>query len=306
MRNKTNLILPALFLVFLGLFCGCATTPGTLEITSSPSQAPVYLDNQYRGITPLTLSGVSPGTHTLEVRLNGYEIWSTTGTMDNGEYVVVEASLDPVSLPDTAPTAPPAPAPAPDIQVSSTPDPFSRGSLIVASKPGNAEVYIDSVYRGKSPLTLKDIPLGTYGIRVSMAGYEDWLGEGTVSPLSTTTISATLTALPRTWPTTTVTTPQTPAPWTPSPEPWIIIDPIPDVSGGKVFEIKGTTNLVDYTSLYVLVRDSRGLAVVHGSTLARDGSFRFWVDPHSFTPGLYQAEVSSYGVIATRSIVVYP
>ena len=76
--------------------------------------------------------------------------------------------------------------------------------------------------------------------------------------------------------------------------------------GGKVFEITGTTNLGDLRTIYIMVRDTQGTPAVQGSTLARNGGFRFYVHSHSFKPGLYQVEVSSYGVISTQSIVVYP
>jgi hypothetical protein len=123
MENKIPCILFILFLVFLCLFSGCATTPGTLDIVSSPPEAPVYLDNQYRGITPLTLSGVSPGKHTIEIRLNGFDIWSTSGTLDDGGYVRVEAALVPVSLPEPETTNPPVTPPSSDYPASG-----SRGS----------------------------------------------------------------------------------------------------------------------------------------------------------------------------------
>lgn len=70
------------------LLAGCiATIPGekgTLELTSSPTGAEIYLDNQYRGTTPSTIAGVEPGTHTLEYRMNGYSSWSSAITVPSG------------------------------------------------------------------------------------------------------------------------------------------------------------------------------------------------------------------------------
>jgi hypothetical protein len=69
-----------LILIFISiLLAGCLTSQpaetGTLQVTSSPSGAEIYLDNQYRGSTPGTISGIEPGNHTLEFRSKGYRSW---------------------------------------------------------------------------------------------------------------------------------------------------------------------------------------------------------------------------------------
>jgi hypothetical protein len=58
---------------------GCISSQekGTLQLTSSPSGAQMYLDNQYQGSTPNTITNVEPGNHTLEFRYPGYQSWST-------------------------------------------------------------------------------------------------------------------------------------------------------------------------------------------------------------------------------------
>jgi hypothetical protein len=71
------------------------TTPatGTISVSSSPSSANVYLDNSYKGITPLTIPDVSAGTHTIKVTLAGYQDWSTSVQVTSGETLPVPASL---------------------------------------------------------------------------------------------------------------------------------------------------------------------------------------------------------------------
>lgn len=44
---------------------------GTLVIISSPSEAEVYLDEEYKGKTPLSLSSVSPGEHKIKLTKEG-------------------------------------------------------------------------------------------------------------------------------------------------------------------------------------------------------------------------------------------
>jgi uncharacterized protein YceK len=66
-------------LIVCVLITGCISTQtsgkGTLQFSTSPEGAQIYLDNQYQGTTPSTLSGVSMGAHTLEFRYPGYQSW---------------------------------------------------------------------------------------------------------------------------------------------------------------------------------------------------------------------------------------
>lgn len=66
-------------LLCFGLISGCLSgqdsEKGTLRLTSSPSGAEIYLDNQFRGTTPVDISRVEQGNHTLEFRYPGYQSW---------------------------------------------------------------------------------------------------------------------------------------------------------------------------------------------------------------------------------------
>ena len=69
---------------------------GTLQFSSAPSGAQVYLDNQFQGTTPCTTAGIDPGNHTLEYRYSGYEIWHSTITVPSGPSTFY-AALTPAS-----------------------------------------------------------------------------------------------------------------------------------------------------------------------------------------------------------------
>ena len=92
MKGKTSskIAVPVLifFVVFFVLLSGCISVPGpgkaALYLTSSPSGAEVYLDNQYRGSTPVTLPDVESGAHSLEFRYAGYQSWSAGITVTTG------------------------------------------------------------------------------------------------------------------------------------------------------------------------------------------------------------------------------
>lgn len=70
------------------LLAGCISSQpaekGTLQLTSSPAGAEIYLDNQYRGTTPSTIDGIEYGSHTLEYRSKGYNSWKDTITVQSG------------------------------------------------------------------------------------------------------------------------------------------------------------------------------------------------------------------------------
>jgi len=73
-------------LVCCVIISGCIASQekGTLQFTSSPSGAQVYLDSQYQGSTPSTITNVEPGNHTLEFRYPGYQSWSTAILVSSG------------------------------------------------------------------------------------------------------------------------------------------------------------------------------------------------------------------------------
>ena len=105
----------AICILVLGVFlCGC-TAPlpektGSIKITSSPSGAEVYMNNEYHGTTPNTINGVPAGNHTVEIREHGYKTWSQVITVTSGSTASVSPSLVPVAatVPTTGPTIAPA------------------------------------------------------------------------------------------------------------------------------------------------------------------------------------------------------
>jgi hypothetical protein len=97
----------ALCLVVLSVFlAGCDSAPvrpqetGSVRILSSPAGAEIYLDGEYRGTTPATVTVVPAGNHTLEIRESGYERWSSPVTVRAGSMLNVSATL--AAIPTTA------------------------------------------------------------------------------------------------------------------------------------------------------------------------------------------------------------
>lgn len=82
-------------------------TVATAEIVSTPSGAEVYINNAFLGITPFVSQNVTPGTYTIELRLQGYTPFTTTGTVQAGQDVRVIAALTPVATPTPTASLPP-------------------------------------------------------------------------------------------------------------------------------------------------------------------------------------------------------
>jgi PEGA domain-containing protein/protein kinase-like protein len=91
--------------------------------------------------------------------------------------VDVPASPPPVAPPRESPSSLPAPTPSrPASGVVATTPPRSRpapsrGNLVIRSNPLDADVMVNGTARGKTPLTVRDLPLGSYTIRVTRDGY---------------------------------------------------------------------------------------------------------------------------------------
>jgi len=88
MNQKMDWKIVFSILLCFALISGCLSSQesakGTLRLTSSPSGAEIYLDNQFRGSTPADISGVEQGNHTLEFRYTGYQSWAAVISVSSG------------------------------------------------------------------------------------------------------------------------------------------------------------------------------------------------------------------------------
>ena len=68
--------------------------PGTLQVVSRPPGAQVIVDGKTIGKTPLTISDVAAGDHSVQLVLTGFKGWSTTVDVKAGSSTRVAASLE--------------------------------------------------------------------------------------------------------------------------------------------------------------------------------------------------------------------
>jgi PEGA domain len=106
-RTSAMPVIVILCLLVPGVFlAGCDSTParltetGSVRILSSPSGAEISLDSEYRGTTPATVTAVTAGNHTLEIRMSGYDRWLSPVMVGAGSRVNISATL--LAIPATA------------------------------------------------------------------------------------------------------------------------------------------------------------------------------------------------------------
>jgi hypothetical protein len=138
---------------------------GTLEVTSTPSRAEVYVDRTFAGYTPLRY-GVRPGTYDIEVVGSG-------GTY--AERVQVR--------PDRTTT------------VTATFRPTVRtGTARFTSTPSGADVYVDGSFLGSTPIGATTFDVGTYTAEFRRTGHDSVRRSFEVRAGQDTRVDATLRA----------------------------------------------------------------------------------------------------------------
>ena len=115
---------------------------GSMDFSSIPGGTSVVVNNVYKGMTPLTISGLEPGIYNVTFSHFGYERLSTPVTVQAGSVSEVNATL--VML---------------------------TGSLFVNTTPGGGQLTLDGLAAGISPATLPNLPLGNHTLNVTKEGF---------------------------------------------------------------------------------------------------------------------------------------
>jgi PKD repeat protein len=120
---------------------------GSIAITSIPSGAEVYIDGRQSGIAPALFPEIVPGNHLVTLSTKGYDDWSHIVSVGSGQMAAINADL----------------IAAKEI----------TGSLAVITDPPGAEVFIDSDFKGVSPVTIPGLSVGTHTILLTLQEYAD-------------------------------------------------------------------------------------------------------------------------------------
>jgi hypothetical protein len=116
--------------------------PGSMNVTVIPDGTSVVVNNAYKGMTPMTVSGLDPGTYNVSLSRFGYAKLSMPVTVKAGSVSEVKATL--VAL---------------------------TGSLFINTTPAGAQLTLDGPAAGISPATLPNITMGSHMLNVSKEGF---------------------------------------------------------------------------------------------------------------------------------------
>lgn len=129
---------------------------GTLNITSEPANAAVYIDGVNKGLTGsigLKVTGLGIGVHKVRVSKAGYVPYEVEMTVESGEGNALQAVLEP-----------------------------KPGSIVITSTPSGASVSVDGRPQGNTPCSVTNLSPGTYNVKVEKTGYEDGQVSVSVGP----------------------------------------------------------------------------------------------------------------------------
>ena len=134
--------LSALWLVALLADAGGRALSADLSITSVPPGATAFLDDRYIGLTPVALAVDGAGSHLVRLEKRGYAPWR--GSVEVGDQPAkVEAQLTAEAL----------------------------GRISVMTNPPAADVYVDGLLLGKSPIAATDLELSSHTVQAVRPGY---------------------------------------------------------------------------------------------------------------------------------------
>ena len=137
-----------------------------LNILADPPGATVYVDGVNRGSVPpsgvMLIGDVIPGNHALELRLAGFRTFTTEVYVNPNEVKMVRITLVPLTT----------------------------GGVSVTSVPAGADVYIDDLFKGPSPVTVSDLSPGSHTVLVRLPGYQDWSSQVLVNAGASTQVTA--------------------------------------------------------------------------------------------------------------------
>lgn len=116
--------------------------PGGMNLQSVPDGASLVVGGEYRGKTPLTISGLSPGNYAVTFSRFGFMELSVQVPVEQGKIAEVTATLQP-----------------------------KTGTLVVNSTPPGARVLLDGAEIGLSPLVRENISADNHTVMLDLDGY---------------------------------------------------------------------------------------------------------------------------------------
>ena len=115
-----------------------------LRVETTPPGAELYINRQGPFTTPHVATDLLPGTHLITVQARGFHTHRQTINLEAGERVPLNLELQPLT-----------------------------GLVLIHTQPAGAEVTVNGVNKGTTPLFLTDLPLGQHTLHFSQSGYRE-------------------------------------------------------------------------------------------------------------------------------------
>jgi TolB-like protein len=133
--------------------------PGAMNIYSAPDSAAIYVDNNFMGVTPLSLKKVAEGEHEIRLVKEKFKEWTQRVFVRSFQPTDVKATLE-----------------------------VSPGILTINSIPSGAAINFKGKFIAHTPHTLSNITPGEVVINVEKELYEPWTTSVYISPNSHETL----------------------------------------------------------------------------------------------------------------------
>lgn len=137
--------------------------PGAMNIYSEPAGAEIYVDNNYMGVTPLSLKKVAEGEHEIRLVKEKFKEWTQRVFVRSFQPSDVKATLE-----------------------------VSPGTLTINSVPAGATINFKGKFVARTPHTLSNITPGEVVVNVEKENYESWTTSVFISPNSHETLDIVL------------------------------------------------------------------------------------------------------------------
>ena len=116
---------------------------GLVRVETVPAGSTVYCDGTAYGTSPAAIAGLPEGNHILVAEKEGYQTLRRTISTLEGEQTTVTLNME-------AQTA----------------------LAVIHTDPSGADVTIDGISRGKTPLLITDLPLGKHRVKLEVTGFQ--------------------------------------------------------------------------------------------------------------------------------------
>jgi len=127
-------------------------SPGSVSVTSNPTDAFVSLNGQIVGRTPYVITGLSTETVEISVTKNGYYNWKQSVNVYDGGQVSVHAELQSID---------------------------QSQEILVTSDPVGAKIYLDGLYKGETmadqPFPIGGVTEGQHTLSLTLDGYPNYI-----------------------------------------------------------------------------------------------------------------------------------